>query len=146
MSTLEKNLYKRIIVPGKPQPVKTGTSYRGFSTVNPNTEEYALYDFELVKQDLINHFHIRQGEKLSDPEFGTIIWDLLWEPFTDEVREAILDNVTEICNYDPRLQVTQILVDSYENGIEVNCFLTFIPFNLSEQLQFKFDQANAPID
>lgn len=146
MSTLEKNLYKRIVVPGKPQPPKSNVSYRGFSTLNPNSKEYALYDFELVKQDIINHFHIRQGEKLSDPEFGTIIWDLLWEPFTDDVRDAILDNVTQICNYDPRVAVTQILVDSYENGIEISCFLTFLPFNISEQMIFKFDQAATSVN
>lgn len=146
MSTLEKNLYKRIVVPGKPKTPAVGTSYRGFSTLNPNSREYALYDFELVKQDIINHFHIRQGEKLSDPDFGTIIWDLLWEPFTDDVRDAILDNVTEICNYDPRVAVTQILVDSYENGIEVSCFLTFLPFNISEQMIFKFDQAATSVN
>lgn len=146
MSTLEKNLYKRIVVPGKPKAPAVGTSYRGFSTLNPNSREYALYDFELVKQDIINHFHIRQGEKLSDPNFGTIIWDLLWEPFTDDVRDAILDNVTEICNYDLRVAVSQILVDSYENGIEVSCFLTFLPFNISEQMIFKFDQAATTVN
>lgn len=143
MSSLEKNLYKRIVVPGKPKKAQASTAYRGFSTLNNKADNFALYDFELIKQNIINHFHIRRGEKLSDPSFGTIIWDLLYEPFTDEVRDLILENVTEICNYDPRAQVTQILVDSYESGIEVNCFLKFIPFNLSEQLQFKFDQATA---
>jgi len=143
MSSLEKNLYKRIIVPGKPEKPKPSTSYRGFSTINDAADKFALYDFELIKQNIINHFHIRKGEKLSDPEFGTIIWDMLYEPFTDAVRDAVLDNVTEICNYDPRAQVDQILVDSYENGIEVVCFLSYLPFNISEQLQFRFDQAAA---
>jgi len=78
MSTLEKNLYKRVTVSSGPQQATNGRSYRGFSTVNQNTEGFALYDFELIKQDIINHFHIRQGEKLSDPTFGTIIWDLLF--------------------------------------------------------------------
>ena len=52
---------------------------------------FAKYDFELIKQDLINHFHIRQGEKLSDPGFGTIIWDMLFEPFTSDVQDAIVE-------------------------------------------------------
>ena len=113
-----------------------------FSSVNNSKEGYSLYDFELIKQDLINHFHIRQGEKISDPNFGTIIWDLLYEPFTIDVQEAIINDVTKIVNYDPRLSVEDITVDTYEAGITVDCTITFLAYNISEQLRFKFDQAN----
>ena len=140
MSTLEKNLYKRVIVEGGPQRAQVGRAYRGFSSVSDNTENFALYDFELIKQDIINHFHIRQGEKLSDPSFGCIIWDMLFEPFTDQVREAIIQNVTDIVNYDPRVQVNEILIDSYEQGIEVRCTLTYLPYNISNQMIYRFDQ------
>tara|TARA_B110000503_G_scaffold97146_1_gene145920 strand:+ start:6703 stop:7140 length:438 start_codon:yes stop_codon:yes gene_type:complete len=141
MSTLEKNLYKRVTVSSGPQQATNGRSYRGFSTVNQNTEGFALYDFELIKQDIINHFHIRQGEKLSDPTFGTIIWDLLFEPFTDNIKDAIIKNVTDIVNYDPRVSVEAILVDTYESGITVDCTISYLPYNISEQLLFRFDQA-----
>lgn len=143
MSTLEKNLYKRVSVSAGPQQATNSRAYRGFSTVNENTEGYALYDFELIKQDIINHFHIRQGEKLSDPQFGTIIWDLLFEPFTDVVKDSIVQNVTAIVNYDPRVSVNQIIVDTYESGITVDCTITYLPYNISEQLLFRFDQAFA---
>lgn len=116
--------------------------YRGFSTVNSTgSDNFSLYDFELIKQDIINHFHIRQGENLANPRFGTVIWDLLFEPFTDNVREAILDNVTEIINYDPRVQVNEVIVDSYETGISINCVLTYLPYNMTEQMYFNFDQS-----
>lgn len=141
MSTLEKNLYKRVQVKSETRRASVGRAYRGFSTVNPNTENFALYDFELIKQDIINHFHIRQGEKLSDPTFGTIIWDVLFEPFTNDVKNAIIDNVTKICNYDQRVQVEEILVDTYESGIEISCTLSYLPYNISEQMLFRFDQA-----
>lgn len=142
MSTLEKNLYKRVKVNStdKKKP-EVGNAYRGFSTVNSNTENFALYDFELVKQDIVNHFHIRKGEKLSDPRFGTIIWDMIFEPMTTENREAIIADVTEICNYDSRVQVQEIIVDDYEHGIEISCTLTFVKYNLTENLLFRFDQA-----
>ena len=142
MSTLEKNLYKRVTVSSTGPVQATPTrAYRGFSTVNENTEGFSLYDFELIKQDIINHFHIRQGEKLSDPSFGTIIWDLLFEPFTTKVKNAIVNNVTTIVNYDPRVQVEQIIVDTYETGISVDCTLSYLPYNISEQLIFRFDQS-----
>lgn len=141
MSTLEKNLYKRVTVTSGPQRGQVGRAYRGFSTVNEATDGFALYDFELIKQDIINHFHIRQGEKLSDPSFGTIIWDMLYEPFTAQVKEAIIQNVTEIINYDPRVQVEEVIVDTYESGISIDCTLSYLPYSISEQLRFKFDQA-----
>ena len=50
---------------------------RGFSTVNPENSSFQQYDLSLIKQDLLNHFNIRQGEKISDPTFGCIIWDAL---------------------------------------------------------------------
>jgi len=142
MSQLEKNLYKRVTVPQKQQGTpQASRAYKGFSTVDAEGG-FSKYDFDLIKQDLINHFHIRQGEKLTDPSFGTIIWDLLFEPFTTDIQEAIVNDVTTIVNYDPRLSVQEIVVDTYEKGITVECSITFLPYNISESLRFKFDQAN----
>jgi phage baseplate assembly protein W len=141
MSTLEKNLYKRVTVPENNQnSPRSGRAYRGFSTVDINRDNFALYDLELIKQDIINHFHIRQGELLSDPEFGTIIWDVLYEPFTEDVKEAIIQNVTDIVNYDPRVGVNSITIDTYESGILIDCEVTYVPYNISEALRFRFDQ------
>jgi len=142
MSTREKSLYKQITVKGnnKIEVASGSRAYRGISTVNPDNTSWVLYDIALIKQDLINHFHIRQGEKLSDPEFGTIIWDVIFEPLTDNLREAIILNVQRIVNYDPRVQVEQITVDSYESGIQIECRLVYLPYNISEQLRLTFDE------
>jgi|TARA_B110000908_G_scaffold143123_1_gene171842 phage baseplate assembly protein W len=141
MSQLEKNLYKRVTISNPKQTATSGRTYRGFSTV-ANTKTFSIYDFELIKQDLINHFHIRQTEKLSDPTFGTIIWDILYEPFTIEVQEAIIDDVTRIVNYDPRIQASNIEIDTYEQGIQIDCAITFLPFGVTDQLRFRFDKDN----
>jgi hypothetical protein len=45
--------------------------YKGFSS-NETKNNFKLYDIELVKRDLMNHFYIRKGEKLENPNFGTI--------------------------------------------------------------------------
>jgi phage baseplate assembly protein W len=142
MSTLEKSLYKQVTVKSnqKAQPQIESNAYIGTSTVNPEATSWTLYDLEIIKQDIINHFHIRQGEKLSDPEFGTIIWDILFEPLTEPVKDAIVNNVTDIINYDPRVQVNSITVDSYESGIQVECSLIYLPYNISEELRFRFDE------
>lgn len=144
MSTLEKKLYKQITVNTRNyRDTSTGVSptYKGFSTVDPNSNSNVLYDISLIKQDIVNHFHIRKGEKLSDPSFGTIIWDVLFEPLTDVTRNAIIQDVSNIINFDPRVKVNQINVDSYENGIQVSCELVYLPYSIIEKLQFNFDEA-----
>ena len=116
--------------------------YRGFSS-KEFKRNYKLYDAELIKQDIINHFYIRKGEKLENPEFGTIIWDVLFEPLTDEVRDLIIEDVTSIINYDPRVRVVDITVSEYESGLQIECDLTYLPYNISESLRFRFDEANS---
>jgi phage baseplate assembly protein W len=143
MSTIEKKLYKQVTVKNNSNKdleyVKAPT-YKGFSTIDSFSKSNVLYDISLIKQDIINHFHIRKGEKLSDPNFGTIIWDVLFEPLTDQVKNRIIQDVSEIINYDPRVNVNQIIVDSYENGISISCELVYLPYSIVEKLQFQFDE------
>jgi phage baseplate assembly protein W len=145
MSTQEKKLYKEVTVKSNKRPSAPVESraYRGISTVNSDGNSFSLYDIALIKQDIINHFHIRVGEKLENPGFGTIIWDVLFEPMTSALKEAIANNVTEIINYDPRVQVDQVTVDTYESGIMIECVLTYLPYNISESMRMKFDEDNA---
>ena len=144
MSTIEKKLYKEITVKSNKRPdYGVGEkTYRGFSTVNPDGIGYQLYDIQIIKQDIINHFHIRQGELLSNPNFGTIIWDILYEPLTERLKEVIAENVTTIINYDPRVSVVSVSIDQYESGIQIDATLSFLPYNISENMKLTFDQNN----
>jgi phage baseplate assembly protein W len=146
MSTLEKNLYKRVSVKENQTAKQPPASkaYRGISTVD-TSNGFTVYDIALIKQDIINHFHIRQGEKLENPEFGTIIWDVLYEPMTEQLKTAIANNVTEIVNYDPRVQVENVTVDSYETGIQIELDLSYLPYNISESMRLSFDENNGLI-
>ena len=93
-------------------------SYKGFSTVGRKFR-FRLTDFELAKQDFINHLHIRQGEKLMDANFGTTIWDLLFENMSDTLRSDITTELIRIASYDPRLRVENVSVMDFEKGIQV---------------------------
>jgi len=136
------DLYKEIKIKTAktPQPPVRQKAYRGFSTINPENNTFQAYDLSLIKQDLINHFNIRQGEKLSDPTFGCIIWDALFEPLTEELKEAITENVTAIVNFDPRTSATEIQVSEYEAGLQIECTITYLQYNISEQLRIDFDK------
>ena len=120
-------------------------TYKGFSSKEV-TKNYKLYDIDLVKQDLINHFYIRKGEKLENPEFGTVIWDMLFEPFTEDVKNIIAKDVEDIVNYDPRIVVNEIQVDSTDQGIRIQADITYIPFNINERMTFDFDKNNSVIN
>ena len=120
-------------------------TYKGFSS-SEATKNFKLYDINLVKQDLINHFYIRKGEKLENPEFGTVIWDMLFEPFTPDVKEIIAKDVEAIINYDPRFAVTEINIDSTDQGMRIQADLVYIPFNITERMTLNIDKNNSVIN
>jgi phage baseplate assembly protein W len=119
-------------------------TYRGFSS-KATKDNFKLNDIDLVKQDIINHFYIRRGEKLQNPEFGTVIWDLLFEQFTPDVKELIRKDVERIINFDPRIRVNLVTVDSTAQGIRIEVEITYIPFNITERMGFEFDKRNSVI-
>ncbi len=67
-----------------------GITFRGFSS-RADRQNFKVYDFECAKQDLLNRLSVRKGERLENPEFGTIIYDCIFEPFTDDLKEAIVE-------------------------------------------------------
>jgi phage baseplate assembly protein W len=120
-------------------------TYKGFSSSEAN-KNFKLYDIDLVKQDLINHFYIRKGEKLENPEFGTVIWDMLFEPFTPDVKEIIAKDVEAIVNYDPRISVQEVQIDSTDQGMRIQVELIYRPFNITEKMSLNFDKNNRVIN
>ena len=138
----EKKLYTDVTVTKGTLPTATPTqrAYRGISTVNNDNQKFGLYDVGLIKQDLINHFHISQGEKLDNPTFGTIIWDVLFEPLTEQMKDLIIQNITRVISSDPRVSVNNVTVDQYESGLQVECSLIYRPYNISETMRLQFDE------
>jgi hypothetical protein len=145
--TASQRLFDKVVLksPSKNKDVPGSKTYKGFSSISGDSKSYSLYDLALIKQDLINHFHIRQGERLENPAFGTIIWDVLFEPLTEEMKNIIIKNVEDIINHDPRVVADNVVVTTYESGIQIECMLTYLPYNIQEALQFKFDQDNGLI-
>jgi phage baseplate assembly protein W len=116
-------------------------TYKGFSS-QQTKKKFKLYDIDLVKQDLINHFHIRKGEKLEKPEFGTIIWDMIFEPMTEENKRLITRDVEDIVNYDPRITITKVTIDTTDQGMRIEVDCVYMPFNVNERMTFNFDKEN----
>jgi phage baseplate assembly protein W len=120
--------------------VQTDHFYKGFSTVSGDNKTSSLYDFDLVKQDIINHFNTRKGERLMNPGYGSVIWDLLMEPLTEDTRQLLSDDITAICNSDPRVTVTQMDLTEYDQGYLLELTLTLVATDQSSNLKLTFDQ------
>lgn len=120
--------------------VQKSQFYKGFSTVDESSLSTKIYDFDLIKQDILNIFQTRKGERVMNPEFGTIIWELIYEPFTSDVKQAISEDVTRILNYDPRVIPTKIDVTEAEYGMIIDCVLYYKRLDLSDQMKISFDK------
>jgi phage baseplate assembly protein W len=112
--------------------------YKGFSTVNNNSSS-VLYDYDLIKQDIINQFNVHIGERLMRPDYGTVIWSLLFEPFTSAVKTKIISDVTRIANSDPRANALQIDVVEQEYGILLEVTLQYSGSDQTDVLKLSFD-------
>ena len=117
--------------------------YKGFNSRRIKNK-FKEYDVDLVKQDLLNHFNIKRGEKLENPAFGTSIWNILYEPMTNENIQLIKEDVELVLNRDPRISVLAIKVDSLETGVRVEADLLYKNVNLREKIAFDFDNKNIP--
>jgi phage baseplate assembly protein W len=114
------------------------TMYKGFSTIGQTTK-FRLTDFDLVKRDVLNHFYIRKGEKLMNPKFGTIIWNVLHEPFTDDLKSLITADIKAIANYDPRVSFDNIVVTEFDQGIQILLELRYLQTNQSSLMNLQFN-------
>ena len=53
------------------------TKYKGYSTIGTSFTKPVLTNFALAKQDLLNQFGTKLGERIMLPSHGSIIWELL---------------------------------------------------------------------
>ena len=117
-------------------------TYRGISTVNNNFGSIKLTDTELIKRDLLNHFALRKGEKLMNANFGTSIRDLIMDPLTEETKAAVVSEVNDVINADPRVRAESVTIDEYESGIRIEMQLRYVVSNQVENLAVRFDKGD----
>jgi len=118
--------------------------YNGFSTFN-RSKHFRITDFELVKQDLINHFNIRKGEKLMNPDFGTIIWDMIFEPLDENTKSTVMQDVNRIIANDPRVAAQNVVVTQYEHGLQIEIALLYVSTDQRSLLTVQFDQKSKQV-
>ena len=117
-------------------------TYKGFSTINNNFGSSKLTDNDLIKRDLLNHFAIRKGEKLMNGDFGTSVRDLIMDPLTEETKSTIVQEINAVIDNDPRVSPEGIVVDEYENGIQIELLLRYVVTDEVENMIVRFDRAD----
>tara|TARA_B100000989_G_scaffold287272_1_gene256750 strand:+ start:1156 stop:1689 length:534 start_codon:yes stop_codon:yes gene_type:complete len=122
----------------------TSKIYRGFSSNNSNARNGVLYDTDLIKQDIYNHFMTAKGERVMLPNFGSIIWNYLYEPLDEQTKEAIRLDAIDIISQDPRVILESVDIDGFEHGIILNIKLIILPQNVSEQMAIEFNINTQP--
>jgi outer membrane protein OmpA-like peptidoglycan-associated protein/phage baseplate assembly protein W len=80
-----------------------------------------------AKDNLKNLILTKKGERLMNPDFGTIIWDMLFEPLDDDSQQIISYDVKRIVRYDPRLAVQSVSITEQTNGLQIQISLTYVP-------------------
>lgn len=138
-------------------------TYIGFSTINANKpktttalpgvdggtggivqpiimgKKFRLVDVPLVVQDLVNALNIRKGEKVGQPDYGTDIWNYIFEPNDADTQFKIQNEIQRIANNDPRLIVNTVKSYVQENGILLEVELAVAPFNDASILNVFFN-------
>ena len=110
-----------------------------FKDIKRTTQQVQQNHIELVKQDLLNNFNIRKGEKLENPNFGTNLWNYLFDPLDADTKDAVIREVEAVINYDPRVALDQLEVFEAENGLQVKITVLYIGYAIGETLNLLFD-------
>ena len=74
------------------------------------------------------------------PDFGTRIWDFLFENIGDELTNLLNREVQRTAALDPRLQITSVYYYTRDNGILIELELQYVTSLDSERLAIFFDQ------
>lgn len=57
-------------------------TYVGYSSIGETIGSRSLQDIDIARRDLMNHFNTRKGERVMNPEFGSILPELVLNPMT----------------------------------------------------------------
>lgn len=115
----------------------------GYSTQDTNVKNQQFADVELIKRDLINAFYTRPGERVMMPTWGCAIWNLLYEPFDEFTKQSVIDEVNRVVATDPRVQATNVVVSVYDQGMQIQMDLYYVPLNVIDTFSLDFDKRTA---
>ena len=119
--------------------------YKGFSFKGwQQNKSFILTDVDIVKQDLLNHIFTRRGDRVGQRGFGTVIQDLVFEPFDDDTIVLVSDQVRAVIAFDPRVELRSeddfIVQPDYDTGVlAIAARLFYVELNLTDILHINLE-------
>jgi phage baseplate assembly protein W len=134
---------KKLIIKSSSQsvnlPITPSYVYKGFNSNNEN-QNFKIYDNDCIRQDILNQFNTRKGERVMNPEFGTIIWDAIFEPMTQSIKDEIAEDIRNILNNEPRVVTEDVKIDEFQTGILLEITLRYRTNDLTSVIKLNFDR------
>lgn len=111
--------------------------YRGFSS---SAKNFAISNMECVNADLMNHINTIKGERVMNPEFGTRIPLLAFEPLDERTLDIIREDLKTVVTYDPRVELIDMAVMALpdNNAIVALVDLKYLELNVVGTLKLEF--------
>lgn len=114
--------------------------FRGYSSIGTTFLNPVLYDLALAKQDLLNHFNTRKGERIMMPDFGSVVWDMLFEPLDNYTISIIDADVRSIIKNDPRWLLQSVEISEGPNALNIEVTVTYLPSDEDVILPLVYDK------
>ena len=73
-------------------------------------------------------------------EFGSIIWDLIYEPLTPDVKNQIASDINRILAAEPRVTPTLVNIVEQDYGFLLELTLVYKGIDVSDSMILSFDK------
>jgi phage baseplate assembly protein W len=74
------------------------------------------------------------------PEFGSIIWELLFDPLDERTTNLIDQDVRSIIKNDPRWQLQSVDISEGPNTLNIQVVVTYLPTAETINLPLVYDK------
>ena len=96
----------------------------GYTTINNKWE--TLTNKELAKHDLLMQIYTRKGECDWDVNLGSTIFDKLFQPKTNAIRDLIKEEIHDIFDNDLRFSLINLETEDVEDGWYFICSVSYL--------------------
>lgn len=74
------------------------------------------------------------------PEFGSIVWDMLFEPLDTRTKNLIDEDVRSIISNDPRWTLQSVTITEDPNALNIEVVVTYNPSSETVTLPLTYDK------
>jgi phage baseplate assembly protein W len=74
------------------------------------------------------------------PEFGSIVWDMLFEPLDEKTIRLIDEDVRRIIKNDPRWALQSVTISEGPNALNIEVIVTYLPSDETVTLPLTYDK------